>query len=281
MALPETIETLTPTATRLHDTSRSALPGCDWSGWHSTRVASRRGALDSTAALRDRQQRWALPQGPFAGADVARPAGPSAGDQRRMMAPALTSASEKGTTSAPLAPSVDLALCDDAGLGDAPRRGVTESDGAVCWRRHSLQARRDERNRGRTTASTIGIAWKASCGSATPRHWIATKSMPCRVRGCGTLPRAILCAAYKIGQVRPAIGRPLLCCSGHPTWWLLPRSPTRKQPPISVVRAASVRRAGEHLRRAAQRSSAALAGIIGARRECTALTISLGSIPCK
>jgi hypothetical protein len=36
-----------------------------------------------------------------------------------------------------------------------------------------------------------------------------------------------------------------------------------------------VRRAVEHPRRAAQRSSAALAGIIGARRECTALTISL------
>ncbi len=46
----------------------------------------------------------------------------------------------------------------DAGSGDTPRRGVKESDDTDCWRRRSQQARRDEKNRGRPTASTIGVA---------------------------------------------------------------------------------------------------------------------------
>ncbi len=59
----------------------------------------------------------------------------------------------EATTSRGNSTSSQLAPSFDAGPSDTPRRGVTESDDTACWRRRSQQARRDERNRVRTTAS--------------------------------------------------------------------------------------------------------------------------------
>ena len=74
----------------------------------------------------------------------------------------VAGAQMKATASLQNTTPVLLAQSYDAGSGDTPRRGVTESDDTACSRRRCLQARRDERNRGHTTASTIGIACKAS-----------------------------------------------------------------------------------------------------------------------
>ncbi len=129
----------------------------------------------------------------------------------------------------PNSASVLLVPSIGAESADAPRRGVTESNGIACWRRCSLQARRGSKQSRRTASSDCrfrveGIVW---IGHA--RLWITTKSIAPPHARLWNLQRVTLCVAYKIGQVRPVIGRPLLrrSSSSRPDACRAPRDGSR------------------------------------------------------